>query len=77
MVVHRANMPDRDGATFVLEDADDAFPRLEKIWVDQAYNGDVADELYEKYNIILEIVAKPSRNRQRSTALSWFRDGGW
>jgi putative transposase len=60
VVVHRANMPDRDGAMFVLEDADDAFPRLEKIWVDQAYTGDVADEVYAKYHIILEIVAKPS-----------------
>lgn len=53
-------MPDRDGATFVLEDADRAFPRLEKIWVDQAYNGDLAATMAEQYQIILEIVAKPS-----------------
>ena len=60
VVVHRANLPDRDGAVFVLEAADDTFPRLEKLWIDQAYTGDVADELYEKYAIILEIVAKPA-----------------
>src|SRR3712207_5014429 len=63
VVVHRANLPDRDGATFVLEDADTALPRLEKRWVDQAYNGDLANDMYEKYNIILEIVAKPSEQQ--------------
>jgi putative transposase len=60
VIVHRANLPDRDGAIFVLEDADTMFPRLEKIWVDQAYNGGVADEIDEDYNIVLEIVTKPS-----------------
>ncbi len=60
VVVHRANMPDRDGAVFVLEEVDEAWPRLEKIWVDQAYNGDIADELYKQYHIILEIIAKPA-----------------
>ena len=60
VVVHRANMPDRNGAAFVLEAADDAFPRLEKIWVDQAYNGDLAHDIEEQYNIILEIVEKPA-----------------
>ncbi len=63
VVVHRANLPDRDGAVFVLEDADDTLPRLEKLWVDQAYNGDLANDMYEKYNIILEIVAKPSEQQ--------------
>jgi putative transposase len=63
VVVHRANMPDRDGAAWVLEAADDAFPRLEKIWVDQAYNGDLANDMYEQYNIILDIVAKPSEQQ--------------
>ncbi len=60
VVVHRANMPDRDGAIFVLEAADEAFPRLEKIWVDQAYTGELANEMYERYNVILEIVEKPA-----------------
>jgi putative transposase len=60
VVVHRANMPDRDGATFVLEDADARFPRLQTIWVDQAYNGDLANEIYERYTVVLEIVAKPA-----------------
>lgn len=60
VVVHRANILDRDGAIFVLDEADTAFPRLEKIWVDQAYTGELAADIYEDSNIILEIVAKPS-----------------
>ncbi len=56
-------MPDRDGAIFVLDDVDSVFPRLEKIWVDQAYNGGLADEIYEDYTIILEMVAKPSAQK--------------
>ncbi len=31
VVVHRAAMQERDGAYFVLEDIDIAFPQLEKI----------------------------------------------
>ncbi len=60
VVVHRANMPDREGAAFVLDDVDIVCPRLEKIWVDQAYNGDLADEIYQQYTVVLEIVAKPT-----------------
>jgi putative transposase len=63
VVVHRANMPDREGARFVIEDANIGFPRLEKVWVDQAYNGDIANELYEKYHSILEIIAKPAEQQ--------------
>jgi putative transposase len=63
VVVHRANIPDRDGAAVVLDDADIMFPRLEKIWVDQAYNGGIADEIYEDYNIVLEMVTKPSEQQ--------------
>lgn len=63
VVVHGAHIPDRDGAVLVLDDANTMFPRLEKIWVDQAYNGGVADEIYDDYKIILEIVAKPSEQK--------------
>ncbi len=60
VVVHRANMPDRDGAAFVLEDVHATFPRLEKIWADQGYNGGLSDEIYERDHIVLEVVGKPA-----------------
>jgi putative transposase len=59
VVVHRANIPDRDGATFVLDDGDTRFPRLQKIWVDQAYTGTLAKDVYEQYQSMIEIVEKP------------------
>ncbi len=59
VVVHRANIQDRDGAYFVLEDIDMAHPRLEKIWADQAYTGELGEYLWKAYQVILEIVEKP------------------
>ncbi len=41
VVVHRANLQDRDGAYFVLEDIDRIAPELEKIWIDGAYRGEL------------------------------------
>jgi putative transposase len=58
VVVHRADRADRDGAYYVFEDIKEAHPKLEKVWADQAYTGDLAADLLEKYNIILEIVEK-------------------
>ncbi len=58
VVVHRANIQDRDGAYFVLEDIDVRHPRLEKIWADQAYTGEFGAYLRKVYDIILEVVEK-------------------
>ncbi len=57
VVVHRANIADRDGAYFVLEDVAQLYPRLQKIWADQAYTGDLGTPLQHD-GITLEIVAK-------------------
>jgi putative transposase len=58
VVVHRADIQERDGAYFVFDDIDDVHPRLEKVWADQAYTGDLGADLREKYKITLEIVKK-------------------
>lgn len=57
VVVHRANIPDRDGAYFVLEDVVQSYPALQKIWADQAYTGELATTL-QHAGITLDIVAK-------------------
>ncbi len=59
VVVHRANIQDRDGAYVVLEDIDVTHPRLEKIWADLAYTGELGEYLWKAYHVILEIVEKP------------------
>lgn len=58
VVVHRANMPDRDGAAFVLEDVTQHWPTLQMVWADQASTGDLVEEMYQQYGITLELVAK-------------------
>jgi putative transposase len=39
VVVHAANIQDRDGAKWVLEKARGKFPRLARIWADGGYAG--------------------------------------
>ncbi len=56
-------MADRDGAAFVLEDVDDEFPRLEKIWADQGYTGELADDISDQYQITLEVVGNPANQK--------------
>lgn len=58
IVVHRADLQDRDGADFVVEDIKDEYPLLAKVWADQGYTGDLGGYLLEKYKIDLEIAEK-------------------
>ncbi len=58
VVVHRAKLPDRDGAAFVLEDVTQHWPTLQKVWADQAYTGDLVGDRHQQHGIRLEIVAK-------------------
>jgi putative transposase len=56
VVVHTANIQDRDGAKLVLEQVKDAFPRLELIWADAAYSGKLIDWVNSVCGWMLEIV---------------------
>ena len=56
--MHRADIPDREGAYYVFEDIKDLYPTLTKVWADQAYSGELGADLLEQYDIILEIVEK-------------------
>jgi putative transposase len=58
VVVHRADIQERDGASCVLEEGERAFPRLETIWADQAYTGELAEDERHAYGITLELVKK-------------------
>ncbi len=58
MVVHAADIQDRDGAYYVLDDIQDLYPMLAKIWADQGYSGELGTDILEQYDIILEVVEK-------------------
>ena len=58
VVVHTANLQDRDGAKIVLEQIKDSFPRLKLIWADAGYSGHLIDWVSSVSGWILEIVKR-------------------
>ena len=58
VVVHSANIQDRDGAKLVLEKVKDSFPRLKLIWADAGYSGQLVDWVNSVCGWILEIVRR-------------------
>ena len=58
VVVHAANIQDRDGAKHVLERAKQRFSRLCLIWADGGYAGKLIDWVQHLCGWTLEIVAR-------------------
>ena len=61
VLVHPANIQDRDGARGLLERVKDAFPRLQLIWADGAYAGVLLDwvaKLRDLHPLRLEIIKR-------------------
>ena len=60
MVVHPANMQDRDGARLALMGLVGRFPRLKRIWADGAYAGKLVEWTRKICGWKLELVRRPS-----------------
>lgn len=58
VVVHAADIQDRDGAKLVLKQAKDLFPRLLLIWADGGYAGQLIDWVKAACGWVLEIVKR-------------------
>lgn len=58
IVVHTADIQDRDGAKLVLEQVKGTFPRLQLIWADAGYSGKLVDWVNSVCGWILEIVKR-------------------
>ena len=58
IVVHTANIQDRDGAKQVLEKAQQKVPGLKLIWADGGYSGKLIDWVKEQCRWVLEIVKR-------------------
>lgn len=58
VVVHSASIQDRDGAKLVLEQVKGTFSRLELIWADSGYSGQLVDWVKEMCGWILQIVKR-------------------
>jgi putative transposase len=58
VVVHRADVQDRDGAKMVLVKLKGQFRRLQLIWADGAYAGMLVDWAFQFGRWVLEIVQR-------------------
>ncbi len=63
VLVHEANVNDREGARWLLVRAHGTWRTLQKLWADQGYTGDLADWLEAEDGIDLEVVMKPAEQQ--------------
>lgn len=79
MVVHGADMQDRDGAEDVLARLAGRFSRLKVIWADSGYAGEFVGIAKRWYRRVIEIVKRPNVSRFVVLAKRWIveRTFGW
>lgn len=58
IVVHTADIQDRDGAKLVFAKARNRFPRLRSLWADGGYAGELIKYVFYWYLIVLQIVKR-------------------
>ena len=58
IVIHDANINDREGAKLLLKNVQYKYPRLKKIMVDQGYTGELAEWALKTFGWVLKIVVK-------------------
>jgi putative transposase len=61
VIVHPANLQDRDGARLVLAGLKQTFPRLQHLWADQAYTGELLEWIQIHLGWTVEIVERSPR----------------
>jgi putative transposase len=58
IVIHDANINDREGAKLLLKNVQHKYPRLKKIMVDQGYTGELIEWTMKVFGWVLEVVVK-------------------
>ena len=59
VVVHPADVQDRDGAKLVINKLTGRFPRLQLIWADGGYAGKLVDWVMSQSGWVVQIVKRP------------------
>ena len=59
LVVHPADLQDRDGAKLVFEAIEKKMPKLKLIWADGGYAGQLVDWVSKRTGWTLQIVKRP------------------
>jgi|YNPBryunderm2012_1023409.scaffolds.fasta_scaffold05325_2 putative transposase len=60
VVVHPADIQDRDGARLVFDRVRGLLPRLKKVWADGGYAGQLVEWVKSSFRWVLEIVSRPA-----------------
>lgn len=64
VVVHAANIQDRDGAKLLMAKLSDILLlRLQKVWADGGYRGQLIHWFHEQLQIVLEVVSAPAQQQ--------------
>ena len=58
VIVHPADIQDRDGAKLILEKAFNEFPSIELVWADGGYRGSLVEWVENGFDKVLEIVKR-------------------
>ena len=61
VVVHAADISDRDGARLVLQTIRPRYPRLAHVWLDSGYLGQVVTWIEQELGLSVTVVRKPRR----------------
>jgi putative transposase len=61
VVVHAADISDRDGAILVLQTIRHRYPRLAHVWLDSGYLGQVVTWIEQELGLTVTVVRKPRR----------------
>ena len=72
VVVHAANLQDREGVKLLLEPVQGQFERMEKVWVDQAYSGTGKTWIEQQMGWTVEVVERSPRRGWIMTQDQWL-----
>ena len=73
VAVTGANVQDRDGGQLVLSDLKDRFARIERVWADGAYAGQLVEWAEKAAQFVLDIVRKPKGRSASRSAMALDR----
>ena len=73
VVVHPANIQDRDGAKLVIDKLIGRFPRMRLVWADAGYAGKLVEWVWALTGWALDIVKRPGT----ATVFKCCREDGW
>jgi putative transposase len=60
VVVHPADIQDRDGSRLVFDRVRGRYPRLKKVWADGGYAGQLVEWVKSSLRWVLKIVRRPA-----------------